>query len=181
MSACVKRSILIPACGDIDSCAHAPPSEQDSHIPLDRRMFLRWLSRWWRGQHESGSPSFSMSRRAARRSQRTDEVIAVLATAQHGGLVGWQASGCRSRRTRNFWALLPSTWPRRKRRWWRRRSHRTLTESFANVIIDGGGSERAVPIVPTLIFGEREEVRERTGTAKHIAIIGLDRAIGIAA
>ena len=45
------------------------------------------------------------------------------------------------------------------------------TESFANVIIDGGGSERAVPIVPTLIFGEREEVRERTGTAKHIAIM----------
>src|SRR6516162_2002347 len=35
-------------------------SEQDSHIPLDRRMFLRWLSRWWRGQHESGSPSFSI-------------------------------------------------------------------------------------------------------------------------
>ena len=38
-------------------------SEQDSHIPLDRRMFLRWLSRWWRGQHESGSPSFSITRR----------------------------------------------------------------------------------------------------------------------
>src|ERR1700730_6003171 len=37
-------------------------SEQDSHIPLDRRTFLRWLSRWWRGQHESGSPSFSISR-----------------------------------------------------------------------------------------------------------------------
>src|SRR6516165_2227848 len=36
-------------------------SEQDSHIPLDRRTFLRWLSRWWRGQHESGSPSFSIS------------------------------------------------------------------------------------------------------------------------
>src|SRR5215471_16433121 len=53
-------------------------------------------------------------------------------------------------------------------------------DRIANVIIDGGGSERAVPIVPTLIFGEREEVRERTGTAKHIAIIGLDRAIGIA-
>src|SRR5262249_7923144 len=36
-------------------------SEQDSHIPLDRRTFLQWLSRWWRGQHESGSPSFSIS------------------------------------------------------------------------------------------------------------------------
>jgi hypothetical protein len=36
-------------------------SEQDSHIPLDRRTFLRWLSRWWRGQYESGSPSFSIS------------------------------------------------------------------------------------------------------------------------
>jgi len=36
-------------------------SEQDFHIPLDRRMFLRWLSRWWRGQHESGSPSFSIT------------------------------------------------------------------------------------------------------------------------
>ena len=35
-------------------------SEQDSHIPLDRRTFLRWLSRWWRGQHETGSPSFSI-------------------------------------------------------------------------------------------------------------------------
>src|SRR6516165_4081764 len=37
-------------------------SEQDVHIPLDRRTFLQWLSRWWRGQHESGSPSFSISR-----------------------------------------------------------------------------------------------------------------------
>ena len=36
-------------------------SEQDSHIPLDRRTFLRWLSRCWRGQHESGSPSFSIN------------------------------------------------------------------------------------------------------------------------
>jgi hypothetical protein len=36
-------------------------SEQDSHIPLDRRTFLRWLSRWERGRHESGSPSFSIS------------------------------------------------------------------------------------------------------------------------
>jgi hypothetical protein len=35
-------------------------SGQDSHIPLDRRTFLQWLSRWWRGQHESGSPSFSI-------------------------------------------------------------------------------------------------------------------------
>jgi putative ABC transport system substrate-binding protein len=26
--------------------------------------FLRWLSRWWRGQHESASPSFSISRLA---------------------------------------------------------------------------------------------------------------------
>jgi hypothetical protein len=43
---------LIPACGDIDSCAHAPCSEQDSHIPLDRRTFLQWLSRWWRGHDE---------------------------------------------------------------------------------------------------------------------------------
>jgi hypothetical protein len=37
-------------------------SEQDSHIPLGRWTFLRWLSRWWRGQDESGSPSFSISR-----------------------------------------------------------------------------------------------------------------------
>jgi hypothetical protein len=37
-------------------------SEQDFHIPLDRRTFLQWLSRWWRGQHESGSPSFSINR-----------------------------------------------------------------------------------------------------------------------
>src|ERR1700730_12272017 len=37
-------------------------SGQDSHIPLDRRTFLQWLSRWWRGQHESGSPSFSISK-----------------------------------------------------------------------------------------------------------------------
>jgi hypothetical protein len=36
-------------------------SGQDSHIPLDRRTFLQWLSRWWRGQHESGSPSFSIN------------------------------------------------------------------------------------------------------------------------
>src|SRR5262249_13577485 len=36
-------------------------SEQDSHIPLDRRTFLRWLSRWWRGQYESVSPSFSIT------------------------------------------------------------------------------------------------------------------------
>jgi Transglycosylase SLT domain/SPOR domain len=35
-------------------------SEQDSHIPLGRWTFLRWLSRWWRGQDESGSPSFSI-------------------------------------------------------------------------------------------------------------------------
>src|SRR5215831_1159814 len=27
-------------------------SEQNSHIPLDRRTFLQWLSQWWRGQHE---------------------------------------------------------------------------------------------------------------------------------
>jgi len=31
-----------------------------SHIPLDGRTFLRWLSRWWRKQHESGFPSFSI-------------------------------------------------------------------------------------------------------------------------
>src|SRR6516165_4768792 len=37
-------------------------SEQDSHIPLDRRTFLRWLFRWGRGRHESGSPSFSINR-----------------------------------------------------------------------------------------------------------------------
>jgi len=36
-------------------------SEQASHIPLDGLTFLRWLSRWWRGQHESASPSFSIS------------------------------------------------------------------------------------------------------------------------
>src|SRR5262249_15642090 len=36
-------------------------SGQDSHIPLDRRTFLQWLSRWWRGQHESGSTSFNIS------------------------------------------------------------------------------------------------------------------------
>jgi hypothetical protein len=36
-------------------------SEQDSHIPLDRRTFLRGLSRSGRGRHESGSPSFSIS------------------------------------------------------------------------------------------------------------------------
>src|SRR6516225_1690804 len=35
-------------------------SEQASHIPLDGLTFLRWLSRWWRGQHESASPSFSI-------------------------------------------------------------------------------------------------------------------------
>src|SRR5262249_5867668 len=59
----VPRAILprIPACGDIDSCAHAPRSEQDTHIPLDRRTFLQWLSRWWRGQHESESQSYSIS------------------------------------------------------------------------------------------------------------------------
>jgi hypothetical protein len=39
-------------------------SGQDSHIPLDRRTFLQWLSRWWRGQHESGSPSFSIRYRS---------------------------------------------------------------------------------------------------------------------
>ena len=38
-------------------------SEQASHIPLDGLTFLRWLSRWWRGQHESGSPSFSITSR----------------------------------------------------------------------------------------------------------------------
>ena len=27
-------------------------SGQDSHIPLDRRTFLQWLSRWWRGHDE---------------------------------------------------------------------------------------------------------------------------------
>ena|SRR5215813_10866605 len=37
-------------------------SGQDSHIPLDRRTFLQWLSRWWRGQHESGSSSLSIRR-----------------------------------------------------------------------------------------------------------------------
>jgi hypothetical protein len=52
---------LILACGDIDSCVHAPCSEQDSHIPLYPRTFLQWLARWWRGQHESGPPSFSIS------------------------------------------------------------------------------------------------------------------------
>jgi len=36
-------------------------SEQASHIPLDGLTFLRWLSRWSRGQHESASPSFSIS------------------------------------------------------------------------------------------------------------------------
>src|SRR5215831_10148391 len=41
---------------------HAPLSTRGSHIPLDRRTFLQWLSRWWRGQHESGSPSFSIIR-----------------------------------------------------------------------------------------------------------------------
>jgi len=30
----------------------------NSDIPLDRRMFLRWLSRWWRGQHEFGVSEF---------------------------------------------------------------------------------------------------------------------------
>jgi len=45
-------------------------SEQDSHIPLDRRTFLRWLSRL-RGRHESGSPSFSI-RRANRRVHREE-------------------------------------------------------------------------------------------------------------
>jgi hypothetical protein len=34
--------------------------EQGSHIPLDRRTFLQWLSRWWRGQHESESQSSSI-------------------------------------------------------------------------------------------------------------------------
>ena len=43
---------LIPTCGDIDSSAHAPCQSKTSHIPLDRGTFLRWLSRWWRGQHE---------------------------------------------------------------------------------------------------------------------------------
>jgi hypothetical protein len=36
-------------------------SEQEFHSPLGRRTFLQWRSRWWRGQHESGSPSFSIS------------------------------------------------------------------------------------------------------------------------
>jgi hypothetical protein len=40
-------------------------SEEDSHIPLDRRTFLRWLSQWWRGQHESGSPSFRVCPRTS--------------------------------------------------------------------------------------------------------------------
>jgi len=46
-------------------------SEQASHIPLDGLTFLRWLSRWWRGQHESASPSFSISRAGETKGSRS--------------------------------------------------------------------------------------------------------------
>jgi hypothetical protein len=55
-------------------------SEQGSHIPLDPRTFLRWLSRWGRGQHESGSPSFSITPRAFT-AAATGEIIAYFAGA----------------------------------------------------------------------------------------------------
>ena len=49
----LSLAIRLPRGGEnTDSCAHAPCSEQDSHIPLDRRTFLQWLSRWWRGHDE---------------------------------------------------------------------------------------------------------------------------------
>ena len=58
--------LLIPNCGKLDSSSPTSALERCAHIPLDHRTFLRWLSPWWRGLHESGSPSFSIIRETAK-------------------------------------------------------------------------------------------------------------------
>jgi hypothetical protein len=52
---------IIPACGDIDSCAHAPCQSKTPISHWTAGGFCDGCLGGWRGQHESGSPSFSIS------------------------------------------------------------------------------------------------------------------------
>src|SRR5262249_8191366 len=83
---------VIPACGDIDSCAHAPCQSKTpiSHWTAGR--FCDGCLGGGRGRHESGSPSFSNYRfgEPSEKKTRFKRILTVPPTRFKTGPESWR-------------------------------------------------------------------------------------------